>query len=125
MSSFEMQPIFALLSRALDVASLRQAVHTANIANADVDGYRRLEVAADTALNSAAMDVSGIDPAAIAADPQSIAMPRVVIAADQTVKLDQEMALMAKDAVRYQALLGAVDRTIGLLRSAINEGKGV
>ena len=125
MSSFEMQPIFALLSRALDVASLRQAVHSANIANADVDGYRRLEVAADPALSAAASGVSAIDPAAAAADPESIAMPRVVVAADQSVKLDQEMALMAKDAVRYQALLGAVDRTLGLLRSAISEGKGV
>jgi len=125
MSSFEMQPIFALLSRALDVASLRQAVHSANIANADVDGYRRLEFAADPALSAAATDVSGVDLAAVATDPASIAMPRVVVAADQAVKLDQEMALMAKDAVRYQALLGAVDRTLGLLRSAINEGKGV
>jgi flagellar basal-body rod protein FlgB len=119
MSALDAQPIFSLLSRALDVASLKQAVHSANIANAGVEGYKRLEVSFDTQL-SLARELLGS-----ATDRASMDLPeaRVVQAADPTVHLDQEMALMAKDALRYQALLGAVDRTSGLLELAIKEGR--
>jgi flagellar basal-body rod protein FlgB len=113
---FETAPIFALLSRALDGATIRQSVHTTNIANADVDGFRRLDVVMDAQLPS--MD----EASAPQASSWAIEKPRVVATHD-SVRLDQEMALMAKDAIRYQALLGAVDRTIGLLSTAIHEGR--
>jgi flagellar basal-body rod protein FlgB len=96
-------PISALLARALDNAALRQAVHTSNIANAGVEGFRRLDVSFDTVLE-------GVSPAH-------------VVTTNQTVRLDREMALMAKDAVQYQALLDAADRSFGLLRLAVREGK--
>jgi flagellar basal body rod protein FlgB len=96
MSSLVSAPVFGVLSRALDVAALEQAVHTANIANAGVPGYHRLEVSFDA---------------------------QVQRAADETVRLDKEMALMAKDAARYQTLLSAFDRTVGLLQMAIKEGR--
>ena len=40
------------------------------------------------------------------------------------VRLDQEMAQMAQNAVRFQQLIGAFERTTGLLRMAIHEGRG-
>ena len=97
---FESNPVFALLSRALDAAALRQAVHTTNIANADVADFRRLEVSFDAELQAAR-----------------------AVATDEAVRLDKEMALMAKDAVQYQALLGAFERSIGLLRLAARDGR--
>src|SRR5690348_12372291 len=112
---FETNPLFALMSRALDAASLRQAVHTANIANADVDGFRRLEVS----FNPAA-DVGSLEPSMVGA--ASAEEPKVVSTND-TVRLDQEMALMAKDAVRYQQLLNAFERTMGLLTLAARDGR--
>jgi hypothetical protein len=33
------------------------------------------------------------------------------------------MAHMAENAVRYQALLGAIERTLGTLRSAARDGR--
>ena len=96
MSSLVSTPVFDVLSKALDVASLKQAVHTANIANAGVPNYHRLEVSFDA---------------------------QVQRASDETVRLDKEMALMAKDAARYQTLLSAFDRTVGLLQMAIKEGR--
>ena len=113
----ETEPIFQILARALDVAALRQAVHTANIANANVEGYRRLEVAFDAELLRAASLHAGAELSA------SFAMPRVVPSADTAVRLDQEMAQMAQNALRYQALLGAFDRSAGTLRLAIREGR--
>jgi flagellar basal-body rod protein FlgB len=96
-------PVSALLSQALDNASLRQAVHTSNIANANVEGFQRLDVSFDAVLE-------GLSPGH-------------VVTTNRTVRLDSEMALMAKDAVQYQALLNAADRSFGLLRLAVREGR--
>jgi flagellar basal-body rod protein FlgB len=120
MSSIVAQPVFGLLSQALDVAALKQAVHTANIANAGVPGYHRLEVSFDSQLQRAsdeANTAAGDDDSAAATGAH------VVRSADETVRLDKEMALMAKDAARYQTLLSAFDRTVGLLQMAIKEGR--
>ena len=118
MSSLDAQPIFALLSRALDAAALKQAVHSTNIANAGVDGYNRLEVSFDSQLQSASQLLQG----GMEGEPLDLPEPRVVPAADGEVHLDREMVLMAKDALRYEALLGAVGRTSSLLELAIKEG---
>jgi len=118
MSSLDAQPIFALLSRALDAASLKQAVHSANIANANVEGYNRLEVSFDSQLQSASEVLRGD----MEDEPLDLPEPHVVPAADSAVHLDREMVLMAKDALRYEALLSAVGRTSSLLELAIKEG---
>jgi flagellar basal body rod protein FlgB len=47
----------------------------------------------------------------------------MVESAETHVKLDQEMAQMAENAVRYQALLGAIERTLGMLRTAARDGR--
>jgi len=110
-------PIFALLARALDAAALRQAVHTSNIANAGVEGFRRLDVSFDTELERAsAVLTAGTQPL----DP--LLQPHVVQTVE-AVRLDQEMALMARDSMHYQALLNAFDKSIGLLRLAVREGR--
>lgn len=114
-------PVLALLSRALDAAALRQSVHATNVANVDTEGYHRLEViysAEQQRLNAAA-------PAVDANEALGWAQvePEVVESADAHVKLDQEMAQMAENAVRYQALLGAIERTLGMLRTAARDGR--
>jgi flagellar basal-body rod protein FlgB len=127
MSSIVSQPIFGVLSQALDVAALKQAVHTANIANAGVPGYHRLEVSFDSQVQRASEEMTSYsnELTTAARDDESASLDgaRVVRAADETVRLDKEMALMAKDAMRYQTLLSAMERTVGLLHMAIKEGK--
>jgi flagellar basal-body rod protein FlgB len=113
---FEASPVFALLSRALDEAALRQGVHTTNIANAGVDGFQRLDVTFDAQLQAATGEMSSTDFSLTASAPR-------VVSTGEAVRIDQEMALMAKDAMRYQALLGAFEKTTGLLRLAIKEGR--
>jgi flagellar basal-body rod protein FlgB len=109
------EPIIAELSRALDLVELRHAVHASNIANASTDGYRRMEVIANDAISVA----GGAD-----AEGAELPVGEVVPSANATVRLDQEMAQMAQNAIRFQTLIGAFERTTGLLKLAIHEGRG-
>jgi flagellar basal-body rod protein FlgB len=117
---FSTDPLFALLGRAIDTTTLRHAVHVANIANAGAENYHRLQVEINH-------DAQAWSPADALSRHMDVAwdesQPRVVRAADDTVRLDQEMAAMAHNAVRYQALVDAFERTVGLLRLAVREGR--
>jgi flagellar basal-body rod protein FlgB len=114
-------PVIALLSRALDAAALRQTVHATNVANVNTEGYRRLEVVYSAELQRLNAEGPAIDTQEALQWAQ--AEPEVVESAETTVKLDQEMAQMAENSVRYQALLGAIERTLGMLRTAARDGK--
>jgi len=126
-------PIFAILSRAIDISAMKQSAHAANVANADVAGYRRLEVTFDGALDAAlaGQDVATAGVQAHGADERSLAAaasaeqgtPRLVTSTTDGVRLDQEMAQMAQNSVRYQALLTAFEKTMSLLRLAAREGR--
>lgn len=109
----------ALLERAIDVSALRQSVHAANIANAAVEGYSRLDVTFDAALTQASLQTSGSPSIAGTVSPETAA----VVSTGDAVKLDEEMAAMAKNALRYQILLNAYERSVGSVRLAINEGR--
>lgn len=111
-------PTMALLERAIDVSALRQSVHAANIANANVDGYTRMEVTFDAALTRANLQTAG--------SPSSSSLPletAAIIPTGDLVKLDEEVAAMAKNSLRYQLLLNAFERSLGSVRLAINEGR--
>jgi flagellar basal-body rod protein FlgB len=110
------EPIFAELSRALDLVELRHSVHASNIANASTDGYQRMEVLANESVSPIAAELD--------AGAAQLPVGEVVPSANATVRLDQEMAQMAQNALRFQQLIGAFERTTGLLRMAIHEGRG-
>lgn len=112
-------PTMALLERAIDVSALRQSVHAANIANAAVEGYSRLDVTFDAALTQANLQTAD-SPSISNTLPLETA---AVVATGDAVKLDEEMAAMAKNALRYQVLLNAYERSLGSVRLAINEGR--
>jgi flagellar basal-body rod protein FlgB len=118
---FQASPTSEILARAIDVCAMRQAVYTANIANANVEGYRRLEVAFDAEAMRA--EVAARGSMLRTASYASATQPEVVMTAESTVKLDEEMAAMAQNALRYQMLLGAYERSTGALKLAINDGR--
>jgi flagellar basal-body rod protein FlgB len=105
----DITPTLELLARAIDVTAVRQGVYASNIANAGVADYRRMEVAFDQEMPAAAQ--AGLDVA-----------PSIV-ATDSVVKLDEEMARMAKNTLRFQILLGAFERSMSTLRLAVREGR--
>ena len=115
-------PTLEALASAIDVSALRQSVYTANIANASVDGYRRMEVSFDRELARVATQMADMH-ASMTPDAQLTAGNAHVVPTDAAVKLDEEMGLMARNALRYQTLIGAFEKTMGLLRTAIREGR--
>jgi flagellar basal-body rod protein FlgB len=118
---FSVEPVWQLLSQRLDACALRQAVYSANIANADVPGYEPLEVNFESQLQSVD-NLFDASPAGQAELLESL-RPTVVASTQDTVELDQQLAMMSKNALQYQALLGAFQHSVGLLRLAVLEGK--
>jgi flagellar basal-body rod protein FlgB len=121
-------PTLQLLAHATELSAMRQSVYAANIANAGVEGYRRLEVAFDRELERFALAIadSGNARATSVSAPASgwLSPPTArVVQTDEAVQFDQEMALMAQNALRFQTLIGAFEGTMRLMRSAIHEGR--
>lgn len=114
-------PTMELLARAVEVSALKQSVYAANIANANVEGYRRMEVSFDRELEKVALQMASSHSGPVAADFSTNSAQ--VVATGDVVKLDEEMGLMAKNALTYQTLLGAYEKSLGLLRVAIKEGR--
>lgn len=119
---FSIDPTLELISRGLDACTLRQGVYAANVANADTPGYRPLEVQFESSLQAAAQELQGVPADEQGAILDSV-QPTVVPAAATTVELDQQLALMDENAIRYDTLVGAYERSMSLLRLAILEGK--
>ena len=101
------------LSAAVDGAAARHAIHVANIANAAVPGYQRVPTEFNVMVSAESLQ----SEAASRVSDDSMGQSNV------QVRVDQEMAMMAENAVRYQMLLGAFDYTLGLVRSAAREGR--
>jgi flagellar basal body rod protein FlgB len=79
----------------------------------NTEGYSRFDVVLD------ALPREGATVGDAPVGPEA----RVVAVPGETVRLDEEMAAMAQNAVRYQALLGAIEKTMGALRYAAREGR--
>jgi flagellar basal-body rod protein FlgB len=119
---FQIDPTLALISRDLDACTLRQAVYATNVANVNTPGYQPLEVEFGSRLRAAAQALEGM-PAAEQSAFLDTVQPSVVAARSGPVELDQQLALMSQNAIHYETLLGAFEKSIGLLRLAILEGK--
>jgi flagellar basal-body rod protein FlgB len=112
-------PTLELLARAIDASALRQGVYASNVANAGIEGYRRMEVTFDgqlaqfDALLSTGAETSG---GGFGAAP-------AIVATDAAVRLEEEIGRMATNSLRYQVLMNAFERSIGTLRLAVREGR--
>jgi flagellar basal-body rod protein FlgB len=102
-----------MLSRALEAATLQHQATAANIANQATEGY--VPVRVSFAAQMAAL--TGEAPAA-KFEPVLDAQGRPA-----TVRLDSEMADMARNAVQYQALARGLNKHLALLAMAAADGK--
>ena len=116
----------AALSAALDVASRRHAVAAANIANANTDGYLPLRLSFETQLAEArailrergVLDAAALDHLR---SPPSLAIEGGD--ASGTVRLDAEMAEIARNAVHFQALAQGLARHFSIAALAVADGR--
>lgn len=116
----------ATLALALDAASLRHKAIASNIANVDTQAYVPVRVSFEDQLESLRASLERTGSAA----PAGLAevRPRLAPALDaagqpETIQLDAEVARLAENTVRYQALLKGLNRHFALLNMAINEGR--
>lgn len=119
----------ALVSLALDAATMRQQAIAQNIANVNTPGYQRMSVSFESHL-AALKDSSGhLKPRSLAS--LSDFRPRLELAeaqvvgnqAEQKIALDQELVKLSENTLQHQALLKMMTKHFSVLSSAINEGK--
>jgi flagellar basal-body rod protein FlgB len=109
---------FQTLSDAIERSALRQAVYAANIANANVPGFERMEVAFDAQVARANLALGNREPSS-----SPFRAETHVVSTHEAVKLDEEMAHVAKNALQYQVLVGAYEKQVSLLRMAVKDGR--
>ncbi|MBX5436043.1 MAG: flagellar basal body rod protein FlgB [Alicyclobacillaceae bacterium] len=111
---------FQVIQNALSAARLRQEVYANNIANAETPGYKRLDVSFETALQSAL--AGGLTQAASVV-PQVVQSTSTSVDNNgNNVDMDAEMADLAANQIRYNALVQVLQQDFTRLRTAINGG---
>jgi flagellar basal-body rod protein FlgB len=104
------------LTLALDAASLRHRVIAANIAHANTPGFMPQRVSFEALVSSGTSPPAGELRAQM--EP---AVPAGVLGG--SVSVDAEVAALAENTLHQQVLLRALQRHLGLLAVAVNEGK--
>lgn len=105
-----------LLSRVLDVSSLRHRVIAQNVANVNTPGYHRLEVSFEDAMAKALAgsgEVATVKPRVIETDNPARQD-------GNTVDIDREMGDLTKNGLLYQAATQILASRLASLRSAIS-----
>lgn len=116
----------AALGKALDVASQRQQVIAANIANANTVGYVPQRLSFEDQMDDVRRGLQAgksLDAYALAAMQPHLTP--VIDASGQVAKvqLDEEVAALSQNSVQYQALIKGLNRHMSILGIAVTEGK--
>ena len=109
--------VSAILNKALDGLSLRSAATAQNIANVNSPGYRPVRVSFESELAAAA--AKGED--SVRALPLEIVEASPT--ANQSVRMDLELADQSETAMRYGALVDVLARELQLQRTIIRGGQ--
>jgi flagellar basal-body rod protein FlgB len=116
----------ALLDKALGAAALRQQAISANVANANTEGYQALRLQFEAQLEEArtALRESGsVDLQQVQALQPQLEMDIDEAGVALPVQLDAQVTEMARNAVHYQALLQGLSRHFALLSAAAADGR--
>jgi flagellar basal-body rod protein FlgB len=121
---------YPLLKQALHACALRQEAIAHNIANVNTPGYRRIDVSFEEFLRAAqTTPLRTTDPRHIAIPPPQPASPQVT--SDEgapmrpdgnTVDIDYEMAQLAENQIRFQALSQLISGRYQSLKTVITGG---
>jgi flagellar basal-body rod protein FlgB len=126
----------AILEKALDAAWMKNEVISNNIANVNTPGFKKSHVTFENQMASAAsaFQIGSTQKDSkflpIGNDSRSIASPEVVqepftsVRKDgNNVDVDVEMAELAKNTIKYNALISQISRQFNSIKSAISEGR--
>lgn len=116
----------AALSAALSAGAARQSAIAANIANANVEGYVPLRLSFDASLQeaqAALRDKGWLAASHLPALRGELQPALEAGGAPMAVRLDEESAELARNAVHFQALAQALSRHLGMLALAAADGR--
>ncbi len=111
-------PRIQLLSRLLDVATMRQNVIAQNVANVNTPGFTNLEVTFEDALKTALNSDSASQGADVTPEvvPGGGGVPR---ADGNNVDIDREMARLQKNNIYFQLYTQVMANDLAEFRAAI------
>ncbi len=110
-----------LVGKALDAATLRQAAHSQNIANANVAGAPKAVVLFEAQLQRV-RDALAAGEALSAADIPSATWRHQTLGAGH-IELDAEVSALSQNSLHYQTLVKAMSRQLSLVSLAVSDGK--
>ncbi len=124
-----------LSAKVMDLQLKRQNIVMSNMANVDTPNYKPLRLEFEKQLQEAlntdargkitrtnANHVPGaFDPQTFKGEWDEVFMPRTILGEDR-VDLDKEMALMAKNTMRYNTLATVMKRSFSGLEKIISKG---
>lgn len=128
-------PSLRLMERTLDAAAFRQKVIANNIANADTPYFKRSDVRFEELLEQAMYErtIPGrrtyarhipIGSSAAPAAPEVVTDEKTMMNNNlNNVDIDYEMALMAKNQLRYNVITSQVNHELKNYRTALNGGR--
>jgi flagellar basal-body rod protein FlgB len=108
---------------ALDATTLRQQAIAQNIANANTPGYQRVGVTFESHLGALQNVVRQGGAPSLSSLHNFRPALELVGAPGDAVSLDMEVAALSENTLQQQALLKLLNKHLGLLSTAINEGK--
>jgi flagellar basal-body rod protein FlgB len=114
----------AALEKALDVAAYREQIIASNVANVDTPGYRARDISFKEELRRASSDA--FDPLSVPAKPGATVHEAVTgrLRGDgNTVDIDREMLNLASTAGFYTTSVEMIKKYVGMLKSAITDGR--
>lgn len=116
------------LAKALDGTALRHRAIANNLANVETPGFQRQDVAFESELRSA-LDSSSLSQDSQMDQVRKVSPDVIGDAASpaqengNNVNPDHEMASLAENTIRYEAILQSMSVKDSMLRAAIYEGK--
>lgn len=112
----------ALISKALDAATMRQAVHANNIANAGAEGFAPSRVSFEEHM-SQVRDTLARGDRLSTADVGELQASIETLGTQSKVELDTEVSALARNGLHYQALIKALDRELSMMSMAVSDGR--
>jgi len=94
------------ISASLSVSSLQNQVIASNIANRDTQGYQRMKLSFDNAMEQA-------NTTAVTADKTNM-----------SVSLEQDLVALSSNSMQYQALARALNRYFSIISVITNPNRG-
>ncbi|MGE5484297.1 MAG: flagellar basal body rod protein FlgB [Ignavibacteriales bacterium] len=117
-------PTMTLIERGLDLASVRHAALSNNIANVNTPGYKRRDVPFEDVMREVASGgYEGTSGAAGLERVVTVNTGRTNRNDGNNVDIDYEMTVLAQNSVLYNALARQISQKISLLRTVITEGR--